>query len=727
MRKARGLALTWSLALALVLGRGVAAHASPQPGAPHFEANQGQFEPGVRFVARGRSYALFLTPSGATLALQRTRGEARSVVSMTVKDAAAVEPRGTLALPGRSNYFVGSDTTRWRSGVESYARVRYESALPGVDVEYHGTEGHELEYDLLLAAGVSPLGLELDFGGVSRIELTANGQALLHLPDGSTLVKAAPVAYQERAGQRIAVSAKYELRGGGLGFSVGAYDRALPLVIDPVLTYATYFGGSSFDEAYGIAADAAGNTYIVGYTASTLFPTASPYQGSHAGGAYDAFVVKLDRAGQNIVYSTYLGGSGADIAYAVAVDALGNAYVAGLTTSANFPTQGALQGALAGSQDAFVTKLNAAGSALGYSTYLGGAQDDYAKGIAVSGAGAVYLTGTTFSTNFPKAAPLQGTLSGTQDAFATQIAPGGASLVYSTYLGGSANEYGYGIALDNAGNAYVVGSTTSPNFPTLNARQSSAGGAADAFLSKLNAAGSGFVFSTYLGGSSLDEALGVSVTLGTAIVVGYTFSTNFPVTFAAQEHPGGNNHRDAFITRFDPSGTALVYSTYLGGTGNDSASGVATDSFGNAYIVGQTDSSDLPVQSPLEGQSVLRGPGDAFVATVTATGSRFPYVTYLGGAAEDHGAGIAEVAGTTYVVGSTQSVDFPKLAPIINGLVGAQDAFIVKLPGIDTVGAPALTGFWLAWLCGLLLWLGSRSFTARAAARCQSAPRTGRP
>lgn len=708
-----------------------ASHARASEGkALRFEPNVGQFEPEVRFVARGRSYALFLTPSGATLALHRHHSakptgaaDQEAVVTMRVEGAASVDPRGVSALAGRSNYFVGQDPKHWRAGVQTFAKVRYEAILPGVDAVYYGAEGRDLEYDLLLARGVDPSTLQLTFGGISGIEVEPSGRAILRLSDGSKLVKEPAVAYQVHGAQRIPVQVSYELRRGGLGFRVGSYDKALPLVIDPVLVYATYFGGSSFDEAFAIAADAGGNTYIAGYTASTLFPTGSPVQPVHGGGVYDAFVVKLDVTGQNIVYSTYLGGSGADIAYAIATDALGSAYVAGLTTSTNFPTISAAQPVPGGGQDAFVTKLDSSGAAIIYSTYLGGSLDDYVKGIAVSNTGAAHVAGTTFSNNFPKIAPLQGALSGAQDAFVTQLTPAGSTFVYSTYLGGSGSEYGNAIALDSAGNAFIAGSTTSSNFPILNARQAShAGGNTDAFVSKLNATGSAFVYSTYLGGSSADEARGVAAVGSTAVVVGYTFSTNFPLTLAAQPAAGGSNRSDAFITRFDPSGSAFVYSTYLGGTGNDSASAVACDLSGNAYVVGQTDSPDLALQNPIDGQDLYRGAGDAFVSTLNPSGSRFVYTTYLGGTALDYGAGIAVAAGRTFVVGNTRSVDFPRVSPIINGLVGAQDAFVVKLPSIEAVAAPALDWRWLTVLAGLTLAFGA---TRVAAHQRASAGRAG--
>ena len=719
--------LVMSLAFWLAaIGR---ASAQPQTAAANaatalrFDANVGQFDPRARYVARGRSYALFLTCDGPVLALRRRPAGASAmpsasddaqVVTMKVKGAASTEPSGVQPLTGRSSYFVGSDPASWRSDVQTYGRVRYASILPGVDVEYYGTSGRELEYDFTLAPGVTPSSLQLELGGVSRVEISSAGQAILQLPDGSKLIKEPPVAYQVRGGRRAPVPVSYALRAGGLGFLVGAYDAALPLVIDPVLTYSTYYGGGSFDQATAIAADSTGNIYVVGYTASTLFPTSSPVQPKHGGGSYDAFVLKLNPTGSSVLYATYLGGSGADMAYAVAADSSGNAYVAGLTNSTDFPVASAFQSTPGGAQDAFVTKLSASGAALVYSTYLGGAQDDYAKGIAVTEAGAAYLVGTTFSTNFPKAAPLQASLRGTYDAFVTQLTPVGTGPVYSTYLGGTGTEYGNAIALDTSGNAYVVGSTTSNDFPTANARQSAfAGGGTDAFVSKLNLAGTSLAYSTYLGGTSADEALGVGVTQGTAIVVGDTLSLNFPLASAAQQIPGGNNHTDAFITRFDPSGSALLYSTYWGGTGNDSALAVASDSLGDAYVAGQTDSADLPLEQPIAGQESYRGAGDAMIAALNSSGTRFVYASYLGGSAADGAVGIAAARGTTYVVGNTLSSDFPTIAPIFNGSVGSQDSFISTLPSIESVAAPAASWWSLCLLAGLLFAVASL-YMARA-------------
>ncbi len=730
LRRARG--SLWFVALTAscwLLSLAAPAHAAPSASrALRFEPNLGQFEGPVRFLARSREYALFLTQGAVTLTLQRSAATPRAVVAMRVRGASLVEPRAVQQLPGATNYFTGNDAARFRSGVAGYARVRYESVLPGVDVEYYGSEGRELEYDFTLAPGASPSTVLVDFDGVSSIELARNGDAQLRLPDGSRLLKRAPIAYQMRAGRRIFVPVRYELRAGGLGFVVGEYDSRAPLTIDPVLSYATYFGGSSFDEATGVAADLAGNTYLVGYTSSTLFPTSAPEQPTHGGGSYDAFVLKLDATGQNLVYSTYLGGNGPDIAYAVASDALGNAYVAGLTQSPNFPVVSALQSSLGGSQDAFVAKLNPSGSALLYSTYLGGAADDYARGIAVSGAGAVFLVGTTFSSNFPRAAALQPALRGSYDAFAAQIAPGGGSLVYSTYLGGSGTEFGNAIAIDTAGSAYVVGSTTSSDFPlSANPRQPAhAGGGSDAFVSKLSLSGAVLLFSTYLGGSGSDEALGVSVTNNNAIVVGSTLSTNFPLALPQQPIAGGNNHSDGFVTRFDATGTALSYSTYLGGTGDDAISALATDSFGNAYLTGRTDSSDFPQLNSIPGQDTYRGAIDAFIATLNPSGSRLVYASYLGGGAEDRGVAIAISPGRTHVAGITRSSDFPKVSPIINGLVGSQDAFVVKLPSIDAVSAPALGAGWsallsLAVLISALLAVGTCLLSARRPARYRSA------
>lgn len=684
------------------------ASVSPETSLLRFEPNVGQFDDQIRYLARGKGYGLYLTDDGPTLSLRPSDPTAqRSVISMRVVGGKRVAPSAFGTAHGSNNYFTGSDSGRWRTGVQSYGAARYENVLPGVSLIYYGRRDRELEYDLELATGADPASIELAFDGVESIELATDGSALLHLPQGRALRKLPPIAYQTGAdGTRVAVSSRYLVRNGHLAFALGAYDTARALVIDPVLTYSTYLGGGSTDEAFATATDASGNTYVVGYTASTLFPTISPEQPRHGGGTDDAFVAKLDPTG-SFIYSTFLGGNGADVAYAVAADSAGNAYVTGVTFSTNFPTVSPAQATAGGMQDTFVAKLDPQGASLLYSTYLGGSKDDFPGGIAVS-LGKAIVVGTTSSTNFPLATPLQGSLNGVADAFVSALSPSGSTLVYSTYLGGSGFEFGHAVATDSVGNAFVAGSTASTNFPTVAPIQGAfAGGAYDGFVSKLNASGTALSYSTYLGGGFTDEALTIA-TNGTSVptVGGYTSSTNFPVLSAVQPSLGSTGFTDGFVTRFNLAGNALQFSTYLGGSDDDRVASVAVDSLGNAYAVGSTLSSNFPTVKALAGQGTYHGASDGFIAALDATGSTFAYSSYLGGSAEDHATGVAvQASGATHIVGSTFSTDFPTAAAAIPHLVGDEDAFISELPA-PAFAVPAARWWNPVFLFGLLLGTG---------------------
>jgi hypothetical protein len=684
----------------------------------HFEVNRGQADGEVRYLSRGRGFGLYLTDRGATLAMRGAGAPGEdAVVRVQVVGGRAAQPTGLNQLEGRSNYLVGSDAAQWRTQVENFASVVYGDVLPGVDMIYYGAAEGQLEYDLVLDPGRDPATVELSFEGAEALALDA-GALTLRLRGGGELRQPPPVAYQLSAtGEKLAVTSRYELRGEKrVGFVVGDFDRSLQLVIDPLLLYSSYIGSSSHDEAFAVATDSAGNTYIVGQTTSPLFPTINPVQPVFGGDPADAFIVKLNAAGSSFVYATYLGGNQADYPYAVTTDALGNAYVAGLTRSTNFPTVSALQTAAGGAQDGFVAKLNASGSTLVYSSYVGGAQDDYVRGIAVDAAGSAHLVGTTFSGNFPIATPLQATLNGSSDAFVSKLTASGSALAYSTFLGGSNSDFGNAITLNATGNAYVVGATASANFPTLAAKQPAfAGGAYDAFVSKLGLTGASFVYSTYLGGNFSDEAFGVGVgPSDSAIVVGDTGSTNFPTSGEA-EQTSRNGAEDAFISSYFPDGSALIYSTYLGGGATEDARAVAVDNTGTAYVVGKTTSVDFPVFGAISGQQTYKGAGDAFFTAILSRGAR-GYSTYFGGAQADAAVGVdVEGSGVTHIAGNTLSNDMPTFHPVFGTRLGAQDAFAVRLPGMPSTGAVPLGSFWTVLLTAgalagiALLLLGRRS------------------
>jgi hypothetical protein len=496
-----------------------------------------------------------------------------------------------------------------------------------------------------------------------------------------------------------------------VAFRVAGYDPKRALVIDPVLTYSTYLGGSSFDNGYGIAADSSGNAYVTGQTSSSDFPTANPLQAC-AGrfGCFDAFVTKLNAAGSALVYSTYLGGSNPNQGNGIAVDSSGNAYVTGVTYSYDFPTVNPFQaGNYSGlNGTAFVAKLNATGSALVYSTYLGGSRGgDYGQGIAADSAGNAYVTGFTLQSDFPTVNPLQACCAG--DAFVTKLNAAGSALVYSTYLGGSDDwDEGLGIAADSSGNAYVTGYTHSTDFPTVNPIQAAnkatpTTGLSTAFVAKLNSTGSALVYSTYLGGSYYDSGRGIAAdSSGNAYVTGETGSTDFPTVNPLQATnkaalTAGNS--TAFVAKLNSTGSALVYSTYLGGSYDDIGFGIAADSSGNAYVTGATSSTDFPTANPLQGSyagGICGSPSmyypcpDAFVTKLDPSGSALVYSTYLGGSSADSGSGIAvDSSGNAYVTGSTESTDFPTVNPLqAYKATSVSTAFVAEL---SPTPAPALS------------------------------------
>jgi hypothetical protein len=696
-----------------------------------FEANQGQTDSRVKFLSRGSGYCLFLTPTEAVMTLRSSSRESqargqkaeaghldllswrtaangflqkRSGADLRDKPAIqetvlrmklvganpAPKMSGTNELPGKSNYFMDSDPKKWRKNVPTYARVKYQRVYAGVDLVYHGTHG-KLEYDFVVAPGADPGVIGLRFEGAERLEIDAQGNLVLRTAAGE-LRQHKPAVYQEVADARYVVPGSYALRGRyEAGFEIGPYDPSQPLIIDPVLSYSTYLGGVGGDLGYGIAVDAAGNAYVTGSTESSNFPTTTgAHRTNFQGGVADAFVAKLNPTGTALLYSTFLGGSGYDEGYGIAVDAAGNAYVTGYTDSTNFPTTtGAFQATygVGGFADAFVTKLSPTGNGLIYSTYLGGDNLDEGNGIAVDAAGNAYVTGDANSANFPTTpGSFQTALGGgtcfggpCSDAFVTKLNPTGTALLYSTFLGGRGNEGGFdsgGIAVDAAGNAYVTGATRSANFPTVSAFQTIYGGGTcgvppntfpcgDAFVTKLNPAGSALVYSTYLGGSAEDDSRGIAVdAAGNAYVTGTTFSTDFPTTPNAFQTTFGG-YDDAFVTKFNPNGTALTYSTYLGGSSLDEGFGIAVDSVGNVYATGRTQSADFPTTPGAPKAENWGGNYDAFVTKLNPTGTApLVYSTYLGGSGWEGGdlypggAIALDATGGAYVTGMTTG-NFP--------------------------------------------------------------------
>ncbi|MGQ0570273.1 MAG: DUF7948 domain-containing protein [Armatimonadota bacterium] len=667
----------------------------------HFEVNQGQSDPHVRFLARGRGYRLLLTSTEAVLMLTRTPRAA--VVRMRLVGAnPAPEVSGLAELLGKVNYFIGDDPTRWRTNIPTYAKVSYQAVYPGVDLVYYGNQ-QELEYDFVVAPEVAPNKITLAFDGVERLEVDAQGDLVLHVADGQIRMRK-PLLYQEVDAGRRSVAGGYVLKGRDeVGFQVDTYDVSRALIIDPVLSYSTYLGGSDSDFGFALAVDTSRNVYVTGQTLSTDFPAPAGAFDTTPNGSTDAFVTKLNATGSLLVYSSYLGGSSNDEGRSLAVDASGSVSVTGVAGSTNFPTTvGAFDRTANGGGDAFVTKLNPAGSALVYSTYLGGSSGEAGAGIALDALGNAYVTGDTLSTNFPATVGAFATAaSGGGDAFVTKLNPAGALLVYSTFLWGGARDIGFGIAVDASGSAYVTGQTVSTNFPvTPGAFDTTVTGNGDAFVTRVNPTGSTLLYSTYLGGSDVDRGFRIAAdAAGNAHVTGQTASTDFPTTPGAFDTMA-NGSSDAFVTKLNPPGSALVYSTYLGGASVENSfqlAGIAVDAAGNAYVTGDTSSTNFPTANAL--QSASGGGSDAFVTKLNPVGSALVYSTYLGGSGDDFGLAIAVDAwGNAYVAGATASTNFPTTAGVFDTTAnGLNDAFIARISALVTVGLydPAAGRFFL--------------------------------
>jgi hypothetical protein len=562
------------------------------------------------FVRRGGQQKISLTPGTVTI---QTRSWSFRI---GFSGSAHTIPSGDGQNTSITNYLRGPNHSNWRTNVLTYARVRYRQLYPGTDLVFYDNGGFG-ECDFEVSPGADPSRILMVFEGASRIHITERHDLMISSRgEGIRLLK--PNIYQETDGVRRPVLGGYQISGKTVGFKLGRYDHALPLIIDPALDYGTFFGGSSDDVAYAVATDTSGNTYIAGYTASVDLPTTTgALDRSFAGGTLDAFVAKFSPSGA-LLYSTYLGGTGDEEAYGLAVDSQGNAYVTGYTTSPDFPvTPGAYRSTLSGASDAFVAKLNPAGTALVYSSYLGGSGDDTGWGIAVDGSGDMFVTGSTSSTDFPvSAGAYHSTYSGGGlDGFVTAIYPYGGFL-YSTYLGGSDEDVPYAIAVDSLGNAYVAGETLSTDFPNSPGLiQPSKLGTFDAFVASLNPSGTALNYSTFLGGSSDNYAYGVAVdSAGNAYVTGYTGSTDFPHTAGVLQPANGGGY-DGFVTKINPSGTALVYSTFIGGSGDDYALAITLDGIGNAYITGNTSSANFPI-TPDATQASLGSMYGAFVAVL---------------------------------------------------------------------------------------------------------------
>jgi len=714
-----------------------------------FERNIGQTDSQVQFIARGGGSTTFLTGTSAVVSLHPTpprrprqpvTGSPATPASTVRLQLTGIQPgihmTGADPLPGVSHYFIGSDPKAWRSNVATYGRVRSHDVYPGIDVEYYGNQ-RQLEHDFIVSPGADAGRIAFDVDGADSLGIDRDGVLVISV--GAQQVRLEkPFAYQEIGGTRREVSSAYALDGArSVRFQLGAYDRSRTLVIDPVLAYNANFGGSGIDFGLAIAVDSSGNAYVAGGTGSNDFPTTNGVAqtgfgggtGVFAGFPIDAFVAKLNPTGTSLTWATYLGGSGDDIAFGIAIDETGAAYIAGATagtdsTHDNFPTtNGAYQTSYGGGNvDMFVTKLNAGGQ-LAYSTYIGGQCHENATDIAIDAAHNVYLSGIAAvgdpacTQDFPVT---PGAFKTTPDAFTSsdgllvKLNATGSTLLYATYLGGPTQgleDFANGIAVDGSGNAYVVGGTAAADFPTTGGAYQTtfAGGGRDGFVSKINPAGGGaadLIYSTFLGGSNdFDTISRIALDgSGNAYVTGRTFSTNFPTTAGAYQRTFGG-FRDGFVAKLNSTASTLVFSTFFGGSGDDYPVGIALDASQNVYVAGETTSLNLPT-TPDALSNSYNGSGssgfcdtdpasgtagcDGFIVKLNSTGSVLIYSSYLGGPGDDIPQGIAVQGSNAYLTGGTSSSFLASTTIAGPSLSGPADAFVWKfaLPAVGFTDDP---------------------------------------
>ncbi len=608
-----------------------------------------------------------------------------------------VHADGLDELGGKVNFLMGADRNAWRTDVPTYSSLAYREMWVGVDVVYSLTGG-SLKTEFQLAPGADPAIVRWHVAGADSISKGRDGSLIISAGDHE-LREAAPQVFEQQASTNELHSVPGAFRifaGDMIGIEVGPYDHRNRLIFDPVIGFSTYLGGSGQSGANGVAVDSTGNTVIAGYTTTLDLASGATTIGSPQRTA--AFVAKLTAAGNQLVFCTYLGGSLVDQANAVALDRWNNVYIAGAASSSNFPVLHAVQPTIHGSQDAFVAELNPAGNALVFSTYLGGSNADLAYGIAVNHQGDVFVTGDTLSTDFPTLSPIQATEGGGQDAFLVKLGVSGSAILFSTYLGGTADEHAAAIAVAASGIATITGSTFSTNFPVANALQAHTGGNQDVFVTSVNSAGNGLVFSTYLGGAGGTSGLpetgsGVAVDgSGSVYVTGTTSSSNFPVTVGSFETVPTGSLLNAFVLKLSASGV-LDYSTYLGGSSANYGSAIAVDMAGNAHVVGYTASTDFP---SLRGvQAALNGGYDAFVTKLNSTGSQLIYSTLIGGTLSDSAAAIAiDHYGTAVIAGQSLSTNFPTVSAFQTQLKGAESSFVARLPVGWTPMVYSSGGWW---------------------------------
>lgn len=647
--------------------------------------NRGQADARVRFIGMGPKFRAWFEDRSVVL----QQGQTAVRVTFAGRPPSGSNDSTITAgnpIGARANFLRGKNQRRWRTDLALFGSINYSGVWPGIELTYKADEGG-LKGEYLVTPGAAVDSIQLTFDGEARIQ--EDGRLRIKGAAGD-FIEDKPVIYQAIRGERVEVGGEFRrFPNGSFGFRVFEYDRTQPLVIDPAILFSGYFGGSSQESITSTAIDAQNSVVVAGWTTSTDLPAANGAQKNNGGGV-DAFVASFLPDGGALIYCTYLGGSGDDRAFGLALDAARNVYLTGWTSSANFPLAVAFQAHLKGTRDAFVSKLNAAGNTLIYSTYLGGSGVDTGNAIAVDPAGGAVIVGDSTSTNLPVTPGVFQTRSnGSQDVFVAYFSPAGNTLKFLTYLGGSGVDHASSVALGGNGNVFIGGYTWSTNFPTVLPFQPASGGGQDGFVAKLWSDGTYLKFSTYIGGyggsvGAPEAVNGLFVErLGNVTVAGITSSANFPVTPGAFQTVFGGQ-TDGFVTRLSALGS-LLDSTFLGGALNDGISGIAPDFHDVPYVTGFTSSLDFPVQQPI--QNTNAGAMDAFVVKLNANLSNVTFGTYLGGSGSDDGNAIAVDSETSIVVaGQTSSGNFPLAGSVQNYLPSILSSFITKIAPNFTLG-----------------------------------------
>lgn len=668
-----------------------------------FEQNRGQFSPDLHYAVRSPGLAYGFRPGGVLIS---THDDSVELNFVSAKPGHLI--RGEDQRLGKVNYFKGNDPARWQTDVATYSKLRYESIYEGIDALFYEKPGRGLEYDLIVAPGADPGQFGISVGGDGGLEIDPSGDLVIRTPEGTELALERPYAYQlDSTGAREVVEAGYEVRGEVVGIELGGYDRARELVIDPVIVYSTVFEPVNFgaNARYGdMAVDLAGNAYVAGWTGEPAMPIVGGFDSVMDD--WDAFVVKFNADGSDVIYSTYLGGTDEDRANGIEVDATGAAYVVGGTNSADFPTTpDAYDTTLSDTgqvyvpSDVFVTKIAPDGTSITYSTYMGGSDGDGATSVALGPSGDIHLSGRTNSIDLPVLNAFQpycnfpgddetGCAS-TGDGFVATFSSVG-DLRFSSFIGGNGPDAAEALTSDGTNKIFATGDTFSTNFPVVGGFQSTkVGSASDAFVTKIDPDAGAIVYSSYLGGSGEERGYGIALDpLGSAVISGFTVSPNFPTTPGAFQGTYASPY-DVFVTKVAPDGASLIYSSHLGGSGQELNAGfVAVNAAGEAFVAGHTRSADFPSPNPPGCDGLWN---DAFITRVNNWGNGIIYSTCHGGSLDEIVMDVAlDITGNAYVAGITNSFgDFPTTPGAYDTNLDFGGIFVVKF---DLSSPPAISG-----------------------------------